>query len=339
MMIDKRLFTWAVLVLVWFGYSDARSQPDGSTLYVSVLETKGFIVGSDNPASGMYRLDGDGSWTHLGWQNTRNFGIDIDPARPTEIFLACGNGVIRSLDAGENWRVTTGWRITEVLDISLDRNQAGRAYIATAHGLWKTEDGGETWEETIDGLMRPRDTFTQSVEADVSTPGHVLAGSEVGLFESTDSGESWSLVGPKDIAIRDLKQSASSPDVWIAGTEDRGVLLSQDNGQTWKPAKGKIGKETVFAVAIDPSNPKVMAAAGFHTGVYFTTNGGRSWKKRSKGEETSTIHALRFDDDGALWVGTVGKGVYSTPDLGKSWMHRGLEGAVIYDMIFIDEVR
>jgi hypothetical protein len=42
-------------------------------------------------------------------------------------------------------------------------------------------------------------------------------------------------------------------------------------------------------------------------------------------------------DSGKLWAGTVGGGVFSTVDAGKSWQNAGLEGAVIYDMIFIDQ--
>ena len=321
-------------VLVLFPHIDALSQP-ASKLHVAVLETRGFIVGHDNPASGMYRREATQEWTHRGWQNTRNFGIDSHPERPSEIFLACGNGVIRSRDAGESWRIVTDWRVTEVLDVSLDRNQDGLMYIATAHGIWRSRDGGDSWQEASAGLIRPRDTFIQSIEADARQEGHVLAGSEAGLFESFDEGVNWEPVGPRGVAIRDIRQSGADSGVWLAGTEDRGVLISKDLGKTWKFAAGDIADATIYAVAFDPSNSNVMAAAGYDTGLFVSVDGGQSWRRRAGEEKARTIHALRFDATGTLWIGAVGGGMYSTEDLGDSWKHEGLEGAVIYDMIFI----
>lgn len=307
------------------------------TLYVSVLETRGFIVGSDNASSGLYRQDPSGGWTHLGWSSTRNFGIDIEPTKPGEIYLACGNGVIRSKDAGKNWRILTGWRITEVLDISVNRNQPNESYIATAHGIWRSVDGGETWKEAMNGIVRPRQSFTQAIEVDLQLQNKVLAGTEVGLFESSNAGESWQAVGPVGVAIRDIRQSASASQRWLAGTEDQGVLQSDDDGSSWQFAKGGLAKETIYAVAIDPHDPQRMAAGGYQTGVYVTTNGGKRWRKYTKGLTNLTIHALQFDPEepGKLWAGTVGGGLFSSADTGKSWQHEGLDGAVIYDMIFV----
>lgn len=322
-----------VLVLIWAMPAFAQSQ----TLYVSVLETRGFIVGSDNASSGLYRQDPGGGWTHLGWSSTRNFGIDIAPANPEQIFLACGNGVIASKDGGAQWRILTGWRITEVLDISINRNKPAEAYIATAHGIWRTVDGGMSWVEAMEGIERPRQSFTQAIEADLQEPDKVLAGTEVGLFESINAGRSWQPVGPTQVAIRDIRQSDADAQRWLAGTEDRGVLQSDDDGSSWQFAKGGLAKETIYAVAIDPHDPQRMAAGGYQTGVYVTTNGGKRWRKRTKGLSNLTVHALQFDPEvpGKLWAGTVGGGLFSSADTGRSWQHEGLDGAVIYDMIFV----
>jgi photosystem II stability/assembly factor-like uncharacterized protein len=315
------------------------AQSNGPTLYVSVLETRGYVVGSDNAASGLYRYDGDAAWTHLGWSNTRNFGIDIEPSNPERIYLACGNGVIRSLDGGQNWRVLTGWQITEVLDVAIDRRDPEKGFIATAHGIWRTLDGGDSWIEANDGIQRPRESFTQAIEVDAQDSERLLAGTEVGMFLSTDAGKSWRAVGPRNVAIRDLRQSAAAPDVWIAGTEDRGLIRSEDDGATWAVAGGGIADLALFAVAIDPNDPQRMAAAGFESAVFFSTDGGRQWDQSAADLPVTAVHALQFDpvDSGKLWAGTVGGGVFSTVDAGKSWQNAGLEGAVIYDMIFIDQ--
>src|SRR5690606_35842277 len=99
-----------------------------------------------NAASGFYRRDAAGAWVHSGWQNVRCAGLALDPRDRRTVFLACGNGVLRSRDGGASWRVTTDWRVTEVLDVALDPFAPGSVYAATAYGPWHSADDGETWQ-------------------------------------------------------------------------------------------------------------------------------------------------------------------------------------------------
>ncbi len=307
----------------------ARAQ-ETSALHVAVLETKNYVVGATNAANGLHRYDGEATWTHLGWRNVRNFGVTADPAGT--IYLAAGNGVFRSADAGASWRITTGWEITEVLDVAIDPNEPATVYAATAHGVWRSPDEGATWMSITEGIPRP--PFTQAVAVDQRQAGRVIVGSESGLLVSEDRGQRWARVGPADVPIRDVKQNTTNPDLWLAGTEDHGVLRSVDGGTTWQHVGGLDG--TFYAVAVDATDPQRMAAAGFATGVYLSTDGGTQWRQAAPPGDHH-IHSLLFDihTPGRLWVGTVGAGVYTTDDLGASWVHQGLGGAVVYDMTFI----
>ena len=65
--------------------------------------------------------------------------------------------------------------------------------------------------------------------------GQVLAGTEGGLYVSDDGGRTWTLASPP-VHVMDLQQSATEPQVWIAGTERDGILLSDDGGSTWRAA-------------------------------------------------------------------------------------------------------
>src|SRR5690606_10060682 len=159
-----------------------------STLCAAVLETRNYIVGAANAASGFYQRDADGAWTHAGWQNARCSGLGLDPRDRNTVFLACGNGVFRSRDGGASWRVTTGWRVTEVLDVALDPFTAGSVYAATAYGPWHSADGGETWQPLSAPGAHPNTTFSPVLIPDTGRPGWLLIGTEDGLFASVDGG-------------------------------------------------------------------------------------------------------------------------------------------------------
>jgi photosystem II stability/assembly factor-like uncharacterized protein len=315
----------------------ARAQPTPK-LHVAVVEQESFIaVGGDKEgAAGLYRHTADTSWVHLGWGNTRNFGLDAVSSEPGTIFLACGNGVLRTLDNSGSWTVTTGWEITEVLDVAIDPSAPTHVYAATAYGVWRSPDQGETWTEVNRGIPAPTSTFTQTIAADRRQAGHLVVGSEEGLYRTTSGGTHWRPVGPRDVAIRDVVQSAAQPRQWLAGTEEDGVLRSRDGGKTWSFVGADVGMETVYAVAFDPSNEDRVAAAGFEGGVFVSDDGGETWTPAGLADRR--IHALAFDVEqtGRLWAGTLGDGVFYQDATGEDWQYGGLDGAVIWGMKFFD---
>lgn len=325
-----------VAVLFWLSF-ELLANPKQS-IYVAVLQTQSYTVGAANPPTGLYRDEGDTTWTHLGWKNARNFGIAIDPANPNYMFLASGNGAMRSLDGGQNWKITTDWRVTEILDIVMDPQNTNQVYLASAYGIWRTSDQGETWIAANQGL---KPAFVQTIAVDRSSPGRLFAGGEGGLFESVDGAQNWTNSGIENTIILDLAQSPSHPEIWIAGTEDNGVLLTRDNGKSWRSCAGEISSQTIYTVTIDPADPNRMAAGGFQTGVFISTNGGTAWSQHKKELSSTDIHALAFDleKSSRIWAGTLGAGMYFSDDLGKTWKFAGLRGSDVWDMAIVRDVQ
>lgn len=319
-----------LLVVLALSPSKALHAQDAPELYITVLETRGYVVGAANAASGVFRHVEDSAWTHLGWRNIRANGIDAAPDET--LFLAAGNGVFRSEDRGRSWRQLTGWEITEVQDVAIDPQSPDYMYAATAYGVHRSSDGGETWEASSAGIPDP--PFVQAIESDAAQAGRVIVGGEGGLFVSEDFGAEWRPVGPSRIPVRDVHQSAADPNLWLAGTQDRGVLISRDGGERWQFVDGI--EKTIYAVALDPNDPQRMAAGGFETGVYVTTDGGAHWTL-ADGLRGVGFHGMIFDvaAGGRLWAGSTGEGVFYTDDLGKHWTTAGLPGAVIWDMDFV----
>jgi photosystem II stability/assembly factor-like uncharacterized protein len=305
-----------------------------SVLHVGAAKSNGYVVGAKLSASGLHRFDGDTVWTHLGRNTPRVSGIACDPTNPNIIFLACGNGAARTLDGGKSWRITTDWRVTEAQAIAVDPNAPQHVYLATAYGIWCTHDRGDTWKECSAGLNKK---YTQTIAVDRTQAGRVLAGTEGGLYLSTDGAKSWSLVGPENVAILDIKQSASSPPIWLAATQENGVLLSADDGKRWQLAKGGIAKASIYAVAIDPFDAKNMAAVSWGAGVFVSADGGKTWQQRNRGLPVLNLYQTIFDANhpGRLWAATFEEGIFHSDDMGQTWRYAGLYGAMVFDMVFI----
>jgi photosystem II stability/assembly factor-like uncharacterized protein len=83
----------------------------------------------------------------------------------------------------------------------------------------------------------------------------------------------------------------------------------------------------VYALSIDPTNPRVVFA-GTGTGVYKSTDGGESWRAVNRGlelEERNWVSALSVDPTNprVVFAGT-DAGVYKSDDGGATWTSTGL---------------
>jgi photosystem II stability/assembly factor-like uncharacterized protein len=292
-------------------------------LYAAVLEARNYVVGADNAPSGLYRLDGPGAWTHLGWVNVRAFGLAADPFDARTLALAGGNGVLVSRDAGASWRVTTDWTVTEVLHVAFCPHTPGTLLAATAYGLWRSTDGAATWLPLrTDGA--PDETFSTRIVPDPAASGRWLVGTEAGVRVSDDGGATWRPVGPA-VPIRDLRAGAAG---WLAGTEDHGVLHAADGADAWTTL---LPDATVYAVCADPERPAHLAAGGYATGLLRSDDGGSMWRRDPLPDPVEHIAALAFAPDGSgrLWVGTVNEGAYVSDAPGAPLRAAGLDEATV----------
>lgn len=330
----RRLLTLAGALLV--GALPAAAQPT-PTLYAGLNKSKGYVVGSALAQSGMHRYAGDTTWVHIGWNHPQVRGVGMRPDSLDVLFIAAGNGVMRSRDGGRSWRILTDWRVTEVLDVAVDPNAPDEVYAASSYGMIRSLDGGDTWADVSRFATVPDQRYTQTLALDRTRAGRLVAGTWEGLYLSEDRGETWQPVGPRGTEVTDVQQSAADPSLWMAATQFDGVLLSRDGGRTWQGVRGPLAKASVYAVTPDPTDARRMAAAGWNTGVYVSANGGRSWTRRTRGLPIDDFYQVLYDPNrpGRLWAATVEEGIYYSDDQGRSWQSAGMDGTLFFDLKFL----
>jgi photosystem II stability/assembly factor-like uncharacterized protein len=322
-------FLIAIIVLLW-GWSDSLLARQ-DTLYMSVLNSRKHRLGAlDNPTVGLFvSTDAGTSWKHKGWTYTRTFYTEA--GSDGILWSACGNGVLRSPDNGVKWRITTGWEVTEVLKVKVDPSKPSVVYAATAYGVFKTEDSGETWKEQNAGFLKP---FVSDVVLDRSTRNKLLAGSEDGVYMSTNGGKRWQLAGLKGKGVRTLQQHPSEPNTFFAGTEDDGFFLSSNGGRTWQQSNAGLTQLTVYTIVCDRSNADVLYIGTHGGGVYRSADRGKSWKQMIQGLDNLVVHALLLlpSNPSVVFAGTLNGGLFMSPDRGEHWIFNSQEEGQIWGL-------
>jgi photosystem II stability/assembly factor-like uncharacterized protein len=202
-----------------------------------------------------------------------------------------------------------------VADIAVDPRNRSLWYLANASGgLWKTTNRGNNWEPIFDegGSYSLGCVTIDTRNSDVIWLGtgenssNRSVGYGDGIYKSTDGGQSWKhmglsdsqhigriLVDPRD---SDVVFVAAEGPLWSGGG-DRGLFKSTDGGRTWEAVLEISDNTGVTDIAFDPCDGDVLYAASYQrrrhvglligggpeSGIYKTTDGGRTWKKLSNG--------------------------------------------------------
>ncbi len=169
-----------------------------------------------------------------------------------------------------------------------------------------TTDYGATWEESDNGIQ-----FLPSYAMIVSN-GNLFAGTENGLYRSTNNGSSWIQSGLPNIV---WSFAASGTNVF-AGTVGQGVYLSTDSGASWVPVNS--GFDTTAAVdALAISSTTLVAGGEDGSGIFVSTNNGASWASANAG--LTNLDVLSLTPVGTnLYAGT-GGGIFLSANNGTSW--------------------
>jgi photosystem II stability/assembly factor-like uncharacterized protein len=306
--------------------------PQNSTIYVSVLSTKLFVVGAANPQTGLYYkgTSPDTLWQHIGPANIRAFGLAVyTPSKGSLLYIASGNGVHKSSDGGKSWKITTGWQITEALCAAIGQSDPNFILCATPYGVYRTEDGGSTWKECTKGINQK---FTSSVIIDHANPNLIYCSTEDGVYQSKNRGDSWERLGLNVGGVRIVAQHPRDPAILIVGTDDNGIYITRNGGKYWEKSEAGLDHQTFYAVAFDPTNPDVVYAGGYITGVYKSTDGGKSWVRKNDGLTNLNVHAIAVDptNGNRVIVGTQFGGVFQSDDAGTTWHNIGLSGSQVW---------
>lgn len=107
-----------------------------------------------------------------------------------------------------------------------DIQAGGRVIFTDSHSLWTSDDGLVTWQSRFTSPVGGHSLIRDPLNAE-----HLLLGATDGLLESWDEGSTWS---QRNDVGTELELSAWSQDgSWLAYASADQLYLSHDNGHTW----------------------------------------------------------------------------------------------------------
>jgi photosystem II stability/assembly factor-like uncharacterized protein len=189
-----------------------------------------------------------------------------------------GNHILHSRDGGRTWSDASigipSLPATTFQSFAFDPSDPQTIFVATSphdilegdepevgYGVLRSRDGGATWSLTNEGLANLN---VQQLVAIPGAPAKILAGTDQGIFASTDAGDHWQRLGGS-MPVRSLVVDPKQPERLFLGT-DEGLFQSLDGGATWGRLDS-VPADRVLGLAMDPAGRVLYAAVNNH-GVY-----------------------------------------------------------------------
>jgi hypothetical protein len=255
-------------------------------------------------ALGPAPINVSGSLAYTGRINS----IALDPTNAQTLYVGTATGgVWKTMDGGGSWApLTDGECGLAMGSVALDPKNPQIVYAGTGEenfsvdsyqgcGVLVSANGGATWTQT--GASTIGTSSISKVIVDTATAGSttattVLAATSGGLYRSTNSGGTWTLV--LSGVMTDLVASPNANEYYAAagylvGDPGNGVFKSTDDGAHWTAVPGtsttvlpttNVGRISLGITAATPVvvYATVQSSATFGLlGVWKTADGGTTW--------------------------------------------------------------
>src|SRR5437868_1368744 len=189
--------------------------------------------------SGLYRsIDPTKGWQKLSYGSfdPGTTCISTNPQHPETIWVGTPNsGVLISRDGGKTWRQVDGIpHDVKVNTIAQDPQRPDYVYVGTKQALYMSHDGGATWK--VRGGNLPYGDFTSILinprNGDEIFVGNAYQETNIGggVFRSTNAGQTWARIDPKDKHLPSqriwaLAFDAHDQNVLFVGSHSAGVYV------------------------------------------------------------------------------------------------------------------
>jgi photosystem II stability/assembly factor-like uncharacterized protein len=131
--------------------------------------------------------------------------------------------------------------------------------------LSRSADGGKTWQPRETRLAGSR---VLALAIDPFDSNLLLAGTDSGLFRTTDAGLTWTKVPGFTASVNTIVAAPTTPTAFYANLDGFGVQRSINGGVTWTPARRGLAPLPVDTLTVDPNDPRRLYAGTATRGVF-----------------------------------------------------------------------
>ncbi|MFP3942129.1 MAG: WD40/YVTN/BNR-like repeat-containing protein, partial [Thermoanaerobaculia bacterium] len=260
------------------GVNEAVMNPeDPDVLYAATHQRYRNVAAliDGGPGSGIHKTtDGGETWRELTkglpQEDMGRIGLALSPQDPDVVYATIElarreGGFYRSTDGGASWEkrndyISGGTGPHYYQELYASPHQKDRVYQADVR-MQVTHDGGKTFE-SADGQNKHSDNHALAFVPD--DPDYLLAGTDGGLYESFDLGETWKFVA--NLPVTQFYKVAVDNDEPVyhvyGGTQDNSTQGGPSRTLNVNGIRNSDWFITVFAdghqPAVDPENPDIV---------------------------------------------------------------------------------
>jgi photosystem II stability/assembly factor-like uncharacterized protein len=260
--------------------------------------------------------------------------VAFDPTNPDIVYAGFQSQdprIYKSVDGGLHWVPYRMGIPGPVIftDLAIDPAHPNTLYATSQGpgGLLKSTNAGRSWRVSNVGLPggSPWD-----VAIDPTDSSHLIVADE-GVYESSDSGATWHVLGDRDLFVSSVTFDPNDPEIIYAGIggndfEGGGLHKTTDGGSTWRSILHLRQDETVpWDIEIDPADSTrvylALSAQYPVDGLVLTSNdGGTTWIQAGANFPGWVWDVAVLAGDHTSWVfAATNAGVYRSADLGMHW--------------------
>src|ERR1035437_9812051 len=252
--------------------------------------------------------------------------LAMDPRSTSTIYAGTWWRAYKSNDAGRNWRLIRDGMIddSDVFAVTLDPRNPEHVIASACSGIYESQNAGERWAK-IQGIPS-QSRRTRDIVQNPKIPGTIYAATTEGFWMTTDGGKTWSITTSRDLEINSIAVHPDEPNRIFIGTNNYGVMVSNDGGRNFVPTSGNFSSRFTYFVTPDIQQPNRLYAAthniGSGGGFFFTSNdSGRTWQQAKNLDVTRVRPFVLLQDPvtpNTMYLGT-NMGMFRSFARGVSW--------------------
>ncbi|WP_174624598.1 dockerin type I domain-containing protein [Candidatus Methylobacter favarea] len=188
--------------------------PEGGTVTTVAIDPVDPLTLYAGGYGGVFKSsNGGASWQAVTSGLPSDFGVSvlaIDPVDPLTLYAGGYGGVFKSSNGGASWQAVTSGLPSDfgVSVLAIDPVDPLTLYAGTAavpfnrgKGVFKSTNGGASWQAVNSGLPVPLFSFVgapvlivSALTIDPVDPETLYAGTDKGVFKSSNGGDSWQAI-------------------------------------------------------------------------------------------------------------------------------------------------